>query len=112
MNITLYIMLFVMVFVIIYDQRRRNEIAVKQLKKLRNKEERAVMTELAKRFIDKECIIYTFNSQVTGIIREVTDTAVLIESSGSPEIVNTDYIVRIREFPKNKKGRKKAIVTD
>lgn len=105
-------MLFVMVFVIIYDQRRRNEIAVKQLKKLRNKEERAVMTELAKRFIDKECIIYTFNSQVTGIIREVTDTAVLIESSGSPEIVNTDYIVRIREFPKNKKGRKKAIVTD
>ncbi len=105
-------MLFVMVFVIIYDQRRRNELAAKQLKKFRNKKERAVMTELAKRFIDKECIIYTFNCQVTGIIREVTDTAILVESSGAPEIVNTDYIVRIREYPKNKKGRKKAIVTD
>lgn len=111
MNITLYIMLFIVIFIIIYDQRRRNELVAKQLKKLRNKKERTVMTELAKRFIDKECIVYTFNAQLTGTIKEVTDTAILVESDGTPEIVNTDYIVRIREYPKNKKGKKKAIVT-
>lgn len=98
------------VFIIIYEQQRKREIVVRQLKKIRSKKERAVMTELAKRFIDKECIIYTFNSQVTGTIKEVTDSAVLIENKDTSEIINIDYIVRIRECPKNKNGKKKLVV--
>ena len=71
------------------------------------------MKELAKRFIDKECLIYSFNSnQLEGVIKEVTDGAVLVEKSGTVEAVNLDFIVRIREYPKNKKGRKKSIVLD
>ena len=42
------------------------------------------MKELAKRFIDKECIISSFdgNHQYEGIIKEVTDGAILVEKDG------------------------------
>ena len=71
------------------------------------------MKELAKRFIDKECLIYTFNgNQLEGVIKEVTDGAILVEKSGNTEAINLDFIIRIREFPKNKKGKKKSVVID
>lgn len=71
------------------------------------------MKELSKRFIDKECLIYSFNgNQLEGVIKEVTDGAILVEKAGNVEAVNLDFIVRIREFPKNKKGKKKSVVLD
>ena len=71
------------------------------------------MAELAKRFIDKECIIYTFNSnQIQGTVKDVTDGAILLDSKGTIEAVNLDFIVRIREFPKKKNGKKKSVVLD
>ena len=72
------------------------------------------MKELAKRFIGKECIIYSFdgNHQYDGIIKEVTDGAILVEKSGNMEAINIDFVIRIREFPRNKKGKKKAVVAD
>ena len=70
------------------------------------------MLELAKRFIGRECIIYTFNSQLTGLIKEVTDGAILIENGGAPEAVNLDFVVRIREYPKKKNGKKKSVILD
>lgn len=70
------------------------------------------MTEFAKKFIDKECIIYTFNSQIEGVIKEVSDTAIMLEKKGTLEAVNLDFVVRIREYPCNKKGKKKSVVID
>lgn len=70
------------------------------------------MLELAKQFVEKECIIYTFNSQVAGIIKEVSNGGILLLNGSTSEIINLDYIVRIREFPKNKKGKKKSVVLD
>ena len=70
------------------------------------------MLELTKCFIGYECIIYTFNSQLTGIIKEVTDRAILIENGGASEAVNLDFIVRIREYPKKKNGKKKSLILD
>ena len=63
------------------------------------------MIELAQKFLNKECIIYTFNSQFTGTIKEVNEGGLLIEKSGTLEAVNFDFIVRIREYPKNKNKR-------
>ena len=42
------------------------------------------MKELAKRFIDKECVISSFdgNHQYEGVIKEVTDGAILVEKNG------------------------------
>lgn len=70
------------------------------------------MKELAKRFIDKNCLIHSFQETFVGVIKEVTDSAVLVEKAGNFEAINLDFIVRLREFPKNKKGKKKSIVID
>lgn len=110
MNTSVYIALFILLFIVIYSSKRNEKIILKQIKKMKNKEERAEMTELAKRFIGKECVISTFNSQVVGVIKEVTDGAVLIENNENLEIINIDYIVKIKEYPRNKNGKKKLIV--
>lgn len=71
------------------------------------------MIELAKRFIGKECLIYSFsNQQFSGVITEISDSAILIEKNGQSEAVNLEFIVRIREYPRNKKGKKKSVVVD
>ena len=72
------------------------------------------MKELAKRFIDKECLITAFDSnhQFEGVIKEVSDSAILLEKNGAVEAINVDFVIRIREFPKNKKGKKKSVVLD
>lgn len=110
MNTSVYIALFILLFIVIYSGKRNEKIILKQIKKMKNKEERAEMTELAKRFIGKECVISTFNSQVVGVIKEVTDGAVLIENNENLEIINIDYIVKIKEYPRNKNGKKKIVV--
>ena len=72
------------------------------------------MKELATRFIDKECVIYAFDSshQYMGVIKEVTDGAILVEKDGKLEAINLDFVIRIREYPTNKKGKKKAVIWD
>lgn len=72
------------------------------------------MQELATRFIDKECVIYSFDSshQYEGVIKEVTDGAILIEKDGKLEAINLDFVIRIREYPRNKNGKKKSVVLD
>ena len=71
------------------------------------------MYELAQKFIGKECLIYTFNSsQLTGVIKEVNEGAILLENGDNLEAVNFDFIVRIREYPKKKNGKKKSVVLD
>ena len=72
------------------------------------------MIELAKRFIGKECLIYAFDSnhQFVGIIKEVTDGAILLEKDDTLEAINLDFVIRIREYPKKKNGKKKSVVLD
>ena len=105
------IMLFVILFILF--QRRKAVIAKKTIKK-RKMEGSTEMKELAKRFIDKECLIYAFDSnhQFDGIIKEVTDGAILIEKGDTVEAINLDFVIRIREYPKNKNGKKKSVVLD
>ena len=65
------------------------------------------MKELAARFIDHECLIHSFDGgqQYKGVIKEVTDGAVLLVNGDKMEVINLDFIGRIRELPK--KDRKK-----
>ena len=72
------------------------------------------MKELAERFIDKECVIYSFDGthQFVGVIKEVTDGAILVEKDGKTEAINLDFVIRIREYPVNKKGKKVSVVLD
>ena len=114
MEISYYIpiiVVFIVLFILLRNQK--SAIAKKVIKK-RKVEEKTEMIELAKRFIGKECLIYSFDSnhQFTGMIKEVSDGAILIENNGSVEAVNLDFVIRIREYPKNKKGKKKSVVLD
>lgn len=70
------------------------------------------MEELALAFVGKECLVYTMNSQLTGTICEVKAGALLLDNGKEKEIVNLEYVIRIREYPKNKSGKKKSIVLD
>lgn len=72
------------------------------------------MKELAKKFIDKECLILSFDRsyEFEGVIKEVSDSALLVEKNGNIEAINLNFVIRIREYPKNKKGKKKSVVLD
>lgn len=75
-----------------------------------------VMKELARQFIGEECIIYTITSNdgsLQGVIKEIDDGGMVIErNSGEREIVNLDFVTRIREYPRKKNGKKKGVVLD
>ena len=106
------IILWIIIFYILF--RNRRAVVAKQIIKKRELEDNTEMKELAKRFIDKECLISSFDSnhQFEGVIKEVNDSAILVEKNGTVEAINLDYVIRIREFPKNKKGKKKSVVLD
>lgn len=71
------------------------------------------MRELAKRFIDKECIVTLFDEQsVVCVIKEVTENGMLVETKQGTQVLNLDFVLRIQEYPTNKKGKKKAIVIE
>ncbi len=73
------------------------------------KEIRIKMKDMANKFIGKECIVYTLNSQLNGTVKEVGEGALILETKDSIEAVNFDYILRLREFPRNKNGKKKSV---
>ena len=72
------------------------------------------MLEIAKRFLDVECVVYLFDGNtISGTVTEISDGALLISKScGECEAVNLGYVTRIREYPKNKKGKKKSVIAD
>ena len=113
MNYVYFIPLIIL-FLILFMNSRNEKMAVKKIITAKNRKENFKMEELTKRFINKECLLYAFNSQqYTGIIKEVADGAVLLESNdGKSEVINLEFIVRIREYPKTKNGKKKSVILD
>ena len=106
------IVMWIIIFYVLF--RNRRAVVARQIIKKRELEGNTEMKELAKRFIDKECVISSFdgNHQYEGIIKEVTDGAILVEKDGKTEAINLDFVIRIREYPRNKKGKKKSVVLD
>ena len=110
-----YIAIIILWIIIFYNlYRNRQETVIREIIKKRKMEGNTEMKELAKRFIDKECLISSFDSnhQFEGVIKEVSDSAILVEKNGTVEAINLDFVIRIREFPKNKNGKKKSLVLD
>lgn len=114
MNPGVYIPIIVL-WIIIYITLRNNRKAVILTKIIKNRKAggKTEMKELAEKFIGKECLISAFDGhQYEGVLREVTNGAILIEKKERLEAVNLDFVFRIREFPRNKNGKKKSIVLD
>ena len=111
MNSTFII--YVVLLIIFLTMIRDNTTTVVR-KHLRKKRGKINMTELIEKYIGKECIIYTCisNSQITGTILSCKDGWIEIERNGETDIVNCEYIIRVREYPRNKKGKKKSVILD
>ena len=45
------------------------------------------------------------------VIKEVTDNGIVLENKNGVQVVNLDYVVKLREYPYNKKG-KRSTITD
>lgn len=105
-----------LLFLIVFLPRRRQKIAAAHHIRKKGNGERKAMETLAKQFIGKECIIYTITSNdgsVQGTIREVNGGGMLIEDArGQMQAVNLEYVTRIREYPRNKKGKKESVILD
>lgn len=111
-----YIVFMLLLFVVIipWIRRKKTAAAVKHiLNNKKNNKEKSAMKELASQFIGKECLIYTLNSSdslVKGIIKQVSDGGIIVEKKDGIEAINLDYITRIREWPRNSKGKKKQVL--
>ena len=114
MNPATYIPIIYWIIVFVIFRKKRKAVILRKMIKNKKMKGNTEMKELAKKFIDKECLIYSFDGsrQYVGTIREVTDGAILIEREGMCEAVNLDFVIRIREYPLNKKGKKKSVVLD
>lgn len=112
-----YIFLLALIILVIipWITRQRRLAAVGQfLNRKKQNKENSAMKELAKQFIGKECIIYTITSNdgsIQCVINEISDGGMIVErNSGEHEIINLDFVTRIREYPRNKNGKKKRFV--
>lgn len=111
--IPVLLLLYLLVFL---PRRQRQTAAVAHHIRKKGKKEREIMETLAKQFIGKECIIYTITSNdgsVQGTIKEVHEGGMLLEDAqGNLQAINLEYVTRLREYPRNKKGKKKSVVLD
>ena len=108
---TSYIAILILIIVLCI-QHRNEKVWIKNHIRRKKRKEPTEMLELAKRFMEKECIIYTFNNQLEGTIKEINGNGLLVENKGKLEVVNLDFVVRIREYPRKKNGKKKSLVLD
>lgn len=112
MNGFIFICCFMPLIVLLLIEYNNKKLISQAIRRKKSAKGRIIMRELANKFVGKECLIYTLNSQITGTIKEVSDSGLLIENDNNVEVVNLDYVVRLREYPKNKKGKKKSVVVD
>lgn len=113
MSPIIWLCCFLPIFLMLISQHKKKKVFIQHIvsKKL-NAKEKSKMIELIKSFINKKCLIYTINGTFNGVITDVTNGGISINNGKNFEIVNIDYIIRIREYPKNKNGKKKSFVLD
>jgi len=108
-----YFTIFIVIFLIILPAQRRRKAAAAMQLVLRKKRVKGAnkMHELLEKYIGKECTVYTLgDNNVTGTVTALKDGWLSIaDKLGNEEVLNLDYIVRVREIPRNKNGKKKAI---
>lgn len=100
MNSSTYIVIFVLIYLMIQKRKKRKLCA---LNFLRRKKGEPIMLELAKTLIGKECVIFTISdANVCGVLESVSGNAIKVRGKKSTEIINLDFVVRIREVPAKK----------
>ena len=98
-------------FIILAQQRKETNKYIEA--KIRRQKGDTEMQKLAVRFIGKDVMLNTVASGAyDGVMKEVVDNAVVLEKDGKETIVNLDYVIRLREYPTNKHGKRKSLIAD
>lgn len=95
----LYFIPILLLFFTVFISQLAEQHAIVSLLQRRKSGEGIRMKEMATKFIGKNCGIATFNNQFIGVITEVTDGALLLQTKRGTEAINLDFVVRIQEFP-------------
>ena len=89
-----------------------NQRKQQTLRRVRRKKGAITLTnEMLYEFIGQECIVYLHSGQVAGTIESVQDGWLRIKTGTDTDLINLEYVSRIRKYPRKKNG-KKAIVID
>ena len=105
-----FIPLMILLIVLAQQRKETNKYIEARIRRRKGDPE---MQKLAERFIGKDVMINTVASGTyDGILKEIVDNAVVLEKDGKETIVNLDYVIRLREYPKNKHGKRKSLITD
>ena len=118
MDPILWICIFLPLIVVLFEQQSRKKSAKQHrvLHRIRAnmKGDGLTMNEILKQFVGKDCIITTMNETITGTLETVEDRWLVIAPLNSrnagKEIIQLDYISRVREYPKGRNGRNKSVV--
>ena len=108
----LFIVCFFLLLICEGRKKKRKNAAIINHRLNHRDKEILKMKELAEKFIGKDCLVYTIASDsnsIKGVITEVTDSGLIIDYNGNLQAVNLEYVMRIQEWPKNAKGKKKNI---
>lgn len=102
--------LFFLTMLAVYSQRRRHTEKIIQSHIKRNKRKgRIIMSELLNKYIGLEVIITTISNSVSGKLTKIENGWAEIETGTGSEMINLEYVTLIKEYPRNKKGKKSSV---
>lgn len=66
------------------------------------------MNELVARFIGKDVYIKLLEGTADGVVKEVTDDGIVLENKNGLQIINLNYVMKLREYP-YKNGKRATV---
>ncbi len=105
-----YLPLIILFLFFFMQKKATNEIVAARARQRKGDEE---MQRIAQRYVGKDVLLNTVASgNYDGVIKEVVDNAVVLEKNGEETVVNLDYVIRLREYPRGKNGKRKTVLSD
>lgn len=95
----IYFILLIMVFLIYLPRKKRKKYVAKNRMMNKKEKERAIMKELMQSFVGKDVFVKLLEGNADGIVKEVTDGGMVLENKNGLQVLNLDYIIKIREYP-------------
>lgn len=108
-NIGLVVLWLIIIMLLLQRKRVMRMLHILRIKK--RKRGKVEMSHIIEKFVGKDCLINLGSgSTADGVVKNVADGWVELESKdGNVQAVNIDYISKIREYPKNKNGKRKTV---
>ncbi|MBQ4626994.1 MAG: hypothetical protein IJB45_07085 [Clostridia bacterium] len=104
------IFLWIIIFIILRSEKNQN---IRRIIKKRKKRGITDMNDIFMRYVGKDCLVYVSNTSSSVLecnVTSVNENWLSVKTKDGDEIINIDYIIRIKEHPVNKNGKKKSVI--